>query len=216
MQTMGGVLGPHGQAVTEEPPTCGLGPSLPLSRPCTPSRGFSHSKGLEPRPGSLLSNPGRAPGLDLWVQMPIKPLETLQVSIGRWEWLAGTLVSQGSERNKNRWWAGKATIFLFSSSRSVVLPPGSRGLLAAGAPVQGRAQVAEVMEGLAPALTRSGLGGSIGSFHLQRWRKRSALASEVSVGNFPPACQEPLRGTGACLFSLTHSFIQSLTHLFIH
>lgn len=77
MRTLCGVLGPHGQAMTEEPSTCGLGPSLPLSRPCTPGRGFSHSKGLEPRPGCLLSNPGWVPGLELWVQMPIKPLETL-------------------------------------------------------------------------------------------------------------------------------------------
>lgn len=40
-----------------------------------------------------------------------------------------------------------------------MLPPGSTGLLAAGAPVQGCVQVAEVMEGLAPASTGSGLGG---------------------------------------------------------
>ena len=40
-----------------------------------------------------------------------------------------------------------------------MLSPGSKGLLAVGASVQGHVQVAEVMEGLAPTLTGSGLAG---------------------------------------------------------
>ena len=75
-------------------------------------------------------------------------------------------------------------------------------------------------EGLAPTSTGSGLRGPIGGFHLQRWRKRSALASEAFIGNFPPACQEHLRSTGACLFSLTrsptHLVICSLTNPLTH
>lgn len=105
--TVGGVLGPHGQATTEGPPHVAWDPPFPSATPAPPGRGFSHSKGLEPRPGCLLSSPGQAPGLELQVWMPIKPPETFQVSIGRWERLAGTLVSQGSERNKSRWGQGK-------------------------------------------------------------------------------------------------------------
>ena len=83
----------------KSPPCVAWDPAFPSATP-HPSRGFSHSKGPEPRPGCLLSSPGQAPGLKLRAWMPIKPLQTLQVSIGRWERLAGTLVSQGQREIK--------------------------------------------------------------------------------------------------------------------
>lgn len=58
-----GLLGSHGQDMTEEP-SCmwpGILPSPDL--PCTPCKGFFHLQGLETRLGHFLPHPSRAPRL---------------------------------------------------------------------------------------------------------------------------------------------------------
>lgn len=57
--TVGGVLGPHGQATAEEPPTCGLGPSLPLSHPFTLA-------------GASPTRRGQSPGLAVCSPTPVR------------------------------------------------------------------------------------------------------------------------------------------------
>ena len=108
-RTVGGVLGPHGQATAEEPPTCGLGPSLPLSHP-SPQQGLLPLEGaraqawlfaLQPRSGSG----SETPGVDANKAAPDTSSLYRQVGAACWN----PRLSR-SERNKSRRGAGKATV----------------------------------------------------------------------------------------------------------
>lgn len=110
------------------------------------------------------------------------------------------------------WGQGSASSLPVAERRCVVLPPGSiAGLWGANvAEVRG----CEVMEGLAPTLTGSGLGGAHRGFHF-RQRRNGLLTphQRCRQGNPPPACQEqPQKHRSFCLFSLTHSPTHPLTH----
>ena len=204
--------------VAWHPPLLPASPA-PLARASSTWRGWSPGWVISsPTPAGLLASGSRTQGSDV-----DKPLKTLQVSISRWEQLAGTLVFQGSERNKNRWGTGKVIIsfllsFQQSSSQCVILSLGSRELLAVGAPVWCHVQIVEVVEGAGSHLDRRRTGGGSRSWesYLREVEKTLSTGLEASVGNFPPALQESLRGTRACLFSFIHSLIHSLTHSFVH
>lgn len=145
-----------------------------------------------------------------------KQRRTLQVSISKRERLAGTLVFQASERNKNR--RGRETYHLLP----FVIPVARLRQL----------RICHVVSGLrwaagccvlvpGPVLKVVGFGGGLwgrggpgeGGVLLQGWREHAAMAFEGFGSNFPPACQRPPRGTRTCVFSCVRSLI---THSFIH
>lgn len=150
-----------------------------------------------------------------------KQRRTLQVSISKRERLAGTLVFQASERNKNR------------RGRGNIPPPSlchSRGQAATAANLSCplRAPVGGWLLRACPrpcaesgrlwgwALGEGGPRGR-GGVLLQGWRERAAMTFKDFGSNFPPACQRPPRGKRTCVFSCVRSLItHSLLHSFIH